>query len=183
VVIKLYSLNMRITAETFFTDAVAVTSLGEPWIHLSYREFVAFFRKIPVLTESDLILGAYFTYGWMPTMLRLRGDLAEVTQIANKVRTAEGITKAEFATFVSAMNGSVVGASKLLHFITPECHAIWDSRVYRYLYRQHPYHNRVNSPDRYWNYLAFLDTLTADQRFAMFKHRAAELMMFTKGEV
>jgi hypothetical protein len=185
---------MMIDADKFYRDAEAVTSFGENWIHLSYKEFLVFFRSKKELTSHDLIIGAYFTYGWMPTMLELKGDMNLVAAIANKAREKADVSRVEFSCLADAINGSVVGASKLLHFICPEDHAIWDSRVYRYLHQEAPYPYRLEARDAYWDYLSFLATLAEDERFEPFKmkvnravgypvtnKRACELLMFTKG--
>ena len=184
-----------IDADTFYRDAETTTSFGEDWIHLSYKEFLAFFSSKKELTPHDLVIGAYFTYGWMPTMLELKGDINEVAAIANKARKKEGISRADFSRLADAINGSVVGASKLLHFICPEDHAIWDSRVYRYLHQEAPWQHRLEAPNAYWDYLSFLAALATDSRFKAFKmkvngavgytvtdKRACELLMFTKGK-
>jgi hypothetical protein len=89
----------------------------------------------------------------------------------------------------------VVGASKLLHFISPNKYAIWDSRVYRYLHQKTPYPHRLRAPNAYWDYLNFLNVLAEDSRFEAFwwkvvaavgyavtDKRACELLMFSKGE-
>ena len=183
-----------IDADRFYRDSETVSSFGEKWIHISYKEFLEFFGSKKELTPHDLVIGAYFTYGWMPTMLELKGDIGVVTAIANKSRREEGISKDEFSRFADAINGSVVGASKLLHFICPKKHAIWDSRVYRYLHQEAPYQYRLEAANAYRNYLAFLDVLVTDSRFKAFKlkvvdavgypvtdKRACELLMFTKG--
>ena len=184
-----------IDADKFFRDAETVTSFGEDWIHLSYKEFLVFFSSKKELTPHDIVIGAYFTYGWMPTMLELKGDINMIASIANKARENDGISRADFSCLANAINGSVVGASKLLHFICPENHAIWDSRVYRYLHQEAPYQYRLEAPDAYWDYLSFLTALAEDERFEGFKmkvnssvgypvtnNRASELLMFTKGE-
>lgn len=183
-----------IDANKFYQDATTVTSFGEDWIHLSYKEFLEFFSSKKELTPHDIVIGAYFTYGWMPTMLELKGDINQIAAIANEARKINGISKDDFVRLAEAINGSVVGASKLLHFICPEGHAIWDSRVYRYLHQEAPYQYRLTQPDAYWNYLSFLDALAKDVRFKQFKmkvdsavkyavtdKRACELLMFTQG--
>ena len=35
----------------------------------------------------------------------------------------------------AAVNHSMVGASKVLHFVNPAAYPIWDRRVYRFCYR------------------------------------------------
>lgn len=182
-------------ADRFFRDAPNITNAVDPAIHLSYREFLAHFSNLQSLTAHDVVIGAYFTYGWMPTMLDLRGNLADVVKIANSVKQSKKITDEELRKVAFAINGSVVGASKFLHFISPNDHAIWDSRVYRYLHEKEPYPYRLEAPDAYWNYLSDLDALANDPRFPATKQavekvvgyvvtnkRAAELVMFTNGK-
>jgi hypothetical protein len=180
--------------DRFFADVHSISHMNDPATHLSYKAFLAFFSEKHTLTEHDLVIGAYFTYGWMPTILELRGNLREIVDITNMVKQSREITDAQFRTVAFAINGSVVGASKLLHFINPCDHAIWDSRVYRYLHQQEPYQYRLEAPDGYWNYLKELDALAMDGRFAEAKKavegvtgypvsnkRAAELVMYHNG--
>lgn len=183
-----------IDADRFYKDAEIVSSFGERWIHISYKEFLRFFASREKLTPHDFVIGAYFTYGWMPRMLELGGNIDVVTAIANKSKK-ERISKDEFSLLAGAINGSVVGASKLLHFLNPSEYAIWDSRVYRYLHQETPHQYRIEAPNAYWEYLAFLNVLAEDSRFKNFRikvdsfigypvtdKRACELMMFVKGE-
>lgn len=169
--------------------------MNDPWIHLSYKEFLAYFAGRQTLTEHDVVIGAYFTYGWMPTILELRGPLADVVCIANQVKNSQRITGDQLRKVASAINGSIVGASKLLHFISPNTHAIWDSRVYRYLHQREPFQQRLEARGAYWEYLECLDSLARDQRFSTAKQvvekvagypvtdkRAAELVMFFNGK-
>lgn len=180
--------------DRFFQDAPNLKKMNDPATHLSYKEFLTYFSSQQALTEHNIVIGAYFTYGWMPTILNLRGDLSEVVMIANRVKKSIKITDEELRKVAFAINGSVVGASKLLHFICPNDHAIWDSRVYRYLHQEEPYQYRLEAPDTYWNYLKALDDLASDNRFFDSKQevekvvgyqvsdkRAAELVMFFNG--
>lgn len=182
-------------ADRFFQDTSNIRNMATPAIHRSYKEFLAYFSCLQVLTEHNIIIGAYFTYGWMPTILDLRGDLDEIVTIANSVKQSRMITDEQLRKVAVAINGSVVGASKLLHFICPTDHAIWDSRVYRYLHQEEPYTYRLEAPNEYWNYLTALERLAGDERFPAAKQevekvvgysvtdkRAAELVMFFNGK-
>jgi hypothetical protein len=182
-------------ADRFFRDAQKINNIADPAIHSSYKEFLAYFAGLQELTAHHVVIGAYFTYGWMPTILDLRGDLREVVTIANQVKQSQKITDVELRLVAKAINGSVVGASKFLHFISPADHAIWDSRVYRYLHETEPYQFRLEAPHAYWDYLSVLDRLADDLRFRTTKQavedvvgyevtnkRAAELVMFANGK-
>ena len=71
--------------------------------------------------------------------------------------------------------------------------AIWDSRIYRFIYEQAPHQNRVNNARAYERYLGILQTLRQDVRFPTFHasinrkmgypvsaSRAIEVVMFLK---
>ena len=154
-------------ADRFFQDAGAVTPDPSNSIHRSYRHFVSYFQDRQNIAEHDFVIACHFTYGWMPTMLDLRGELANSIALANRVK-AEGYvpTPEEIQFLANNINGSVVGTSKVLHFIRPDIHAIWDSRVYRYLHQQRPYIYRLEAPDAYAGYLTRITELTQDGRFA-----------------
>lgn len=182
-------------SDRFFGDAPNIANMDDPATHLSYSAFLSYFSCLQTLTEHNVIIGAYFVYGWMPTILELRGDIDEVVKIANLVKKSTTITDDQLRTVAFAINGSVVGASKFLHFINPNDHAIWDSRVYRYLHQKEPYQYRLEAPDAYWDYLKALDALAKDNRFPVAKaavekavgykitdKRAAELVMFFNGK-
>ena len=92
------------------------------------------------------------------------GEQAEdAVKIANKAKIVM-ITDGEMETLARAVNGSYVGASKLLHFINPEVYAIWDSRVYRYLYDEPPYQYRLESMEKYREYLGLISDIKNDSR-------------------
>jgi hypothetical protein len=59
------------------------------------------------IKRNNVVIGSYFTYGWMPTMLELRGDLAEVTAIANKAKKRGKIEQKELMQVAKAINRSV----------------------------------------------------------------------------
>jgi hypothetical protein len=63
------------------------------------------------------------------------------------------------------MNNSLVGTSKILHFIDPINFAIWDSRVYRYLTKKEPYNYRIGNCKAYMDYLLLCDYLTKQKEF------------------
>lgn len=184
----------------FFLDASDICSVGPQWIHTSYKEFISFFNKIPrktKLTKHEVVIGAYFAYGWMPTMLRLGGNLSAAVTIANKARSAKAIiSEPDLSQIASVINGSVVGASKLLHFINPKKYAIWDSRVYHYIHEKEPYQYRLNAPKAYSQYLDIVNEITSCAKFRTIQDkveniigykvsclRACEIIMFEKGKL
>jgi hypothetical protein len=129
---------------------------------ISYREFLIYFTNLKKIESHDFVIAAHFVYGWMPKILRLRSISNEksfvqlypiLTDILNKVKKGFLISDKELNILVKVINNSVVGVSKLLHFVNPENYAIWDSNVYRYIYEEKPHHYRVNNMGKYKSYL------------------------------
>ncbi|MCT8986801.1 hypothetical protein [Shewanella phaeophyticola] len=133
--------------------------------HRSYRHFVNYFSDKNEFTEQDLIIGANFTYGWMPTIMNFKSNnFDESLKILNKARLPERISSNEILILKSLINNSLVGVSKLLHFINPKVYAIWDSRVcYFLLGKSHKY--IIGKVDVYWQYLDLCQRVSAELDF------------------
>lgn len=185
---------MKVTIEQFFKDAFSISLFGPSWIHNSYRQFIVFFQNCNEITNHEFIIGAYFTYGWMPTMLHLEDDISNAVKIVNTAKIGNSISDNDMESLACAVNGSFVGASKLLHFINPRVYAIWDSRVYRYLYGEPPYQYRLESMIKYKEYLSFinkieenarceqlLDKISSEIGYTITSKRAVELVMYLEG--
>lgn len=116
-----YHLDMTNTFETKYFD--------------SYFEFVKYFEKIKTIDYHSLVISSYFTYGWMPTILKnfdLEDDISKPIEIFNKVKGHTEIDDFEYMRLVKCINNSIVGVSKLLHFINPAQYPIFDSRIKNY---------------------------------------------------
>ena len=101
----------------------------------SYFEFVEFFKRIETIDYHSLVISSYFTYGWMPTILKnfnKTKNVDEVVKILNKVKNHVEISECDYKALVSCINNSIVGVSKLLHFINPTDYPIFDSRIKNY---------------------------------------------------
>jgi len=144
--------------------------------------------------EMHLTIGIHFTYGWMPTVFNFEKDNTKNTVLAilNQAKAGTIPTLQEMEILKKYLNNSLVGTSKLLHFINPDKFAIWDSKVYKYLYQQSPYEYRIGNCASYLAYLNWLDGITNQKNFAAVwqkvnsalgylvrPFRAAELVMFT----
>lgn len=138
----------------------------------SYPHLQAWLNSKLVLDEQDLICAAHMVYGWMPTILELHPSESFSTHdgvaLLNKARKQGSLSVGEIDQLAGLVNNSVVGASKLLHFVNPEAFAIWDSRIYRFIHSQEAHHYRVNSAAEYERYLAQLRQLRQDPRLAGF---------------
>jgi hypothetical protein len=168
---------------------------------ISYPHFIAYFNSKEIISVSDFIIGAHFAYGWMPTMLEIYTDnpdrdLQNGVAILNRVKNGEIITDNDFNFLIRVVNNSLVGTTKLLHFISPQVYGIWDSRVYSYFYQEKAYNYRVNKIENYREFLRKCDEIRGDTRFGEFHQsvnnkmgydvsavRAIEVIMFLNGEI
>lgn len=165
---------------------------------VTYPHIIDFFAQRTKLTASDVVVGSHIVYGWMPTILELHPDSIQrgfdgAARLLNQAKAGGDLTENELCQLKALVNRSIVGASKLLHFIAPQRFAIWDSRIYRFLTARKPSQTTVNNVPRYSEYLQMIRELTTDDRFGGFhetvkkmlgydvsKLRAAELVMFLK---
>jgi hypothetical protein len=158
----------------------------------SYKEFVKYFSEIPELNKHHIIIGSHFAYGWMPTIIELKNkSIDEIVRILNEVKKGKRLSSEDLNLLQIGINNSLVGSSKLLHFINPDNYAIWDSRVYKYLTELEPYNYRINDCEAYQNYLNLCHKLTTNTQFEQIhndidlktgykvsKFRAIEIIMF-----
>lgn len=104
------------------------------WL-VAYPELLAFFKGPDRLTRHHVIVGAHIAYGWMPTMLDFRSDaFDDAARLLNDTRAGRVLSDDEIRVLIGIVNNSLVGASKVLHFVNPDLNPIWDSRVCQYLH-------------------------------------------------
>lgn len=100
----------------------------------SYPEFLKYFESLKLIEKHHLIISSHFVYGWMPTIIQIdTRDLNKVLFLLNAAKSGHELTINELEILKSCINNSMVGLSKLLHFINPQDYAIWDSRIFKYL--------------------------------------------------
>jgi hypothetical protein len=162
---------------------------------ISYNEFIKFFSITNEIDYHSMVIGIHFTYAWMPTIFDFRsGQFDNVLLILNKVKSGTRIDKEELEILKKCFNNSLVGTSKILHFINPEKFAIWDSRVYRYLFQANAYDYRISNCNTYLTYLEMCDKVSKSPEFEeihkivekkagypISKLRSLELIMYTFG--
>lgn len=131
----------------------------------SYYHFVQYFQGKQQLTEHDLVIAANFTYGWMPTILNFKSEeFRAAVSILNAAKAAQRITDEQIMLLKNLVNNSLVGVSKLLHFVNPDVYAIWDSSVCNFLTGvSHKY--KVEKIELYWAYLDLCERVAADPLF------------------
>ena len=132
--------------------------------HQSYSSFINFFegKSKSELNLDDIVIGMSFTYSWMPTMLTidiLDGQGSRLVSVLNKVHLSkEYLNENDLRDLKKAMNNSLVGSSKLLHFISPEMYPILDSRVMEFLFGGSSY-ERITQPQFYLDYVEYMRNL------------------------
>lgn len=186
--------KQNISLDKFFRDGnnFAIKRQSD---YISYPEFLKYFSDLKTITRHNLTIGINFTYGWMPTIFDFRSNnFDEVIEILNEAKKGNNLDVDNLVLLKGLLNNSLVGTTKLLHFINPDNFAIWDSRVYRYLTNKEPYDNRIGNCNTYLDYLAFCDYLTKQPEFDSLKKnienqvgytmtafRVAELVMYLNG--
>lgn len=143
---------------------------------LSYPFFIDYFRKIKTLDVGNIILWSYFVYGWMPTILKSI-DLGKITDVVSILQIAKEwkiITKSELILLKEYLNNSIIGVSKLLHFINPETYPIWDSRIARFLGKKS--YGNINNIDIYIQYLNDLHELKESPIISVLRKNIEEVI-------
>lgn len=153
------------TEKQFIHDCLKFI-LDEIHEDIIYPEFIKYFKGIREISFHHLVIGINFTYGWMPTVFDFRSEkYSEAVKILNIAKNGVDLTERELAILRNLFNNSLVGTTKLLHFINPKKFAIWDSRVYRYFYGEEPHQYRIGDCKRYLTYLNFCNSLTINVDF------------------
>jgi hypothetical protein len=168
---------------------------------VSYPHLLSYFAPKDTFDAADLVRGAHMAYGWMPTIVELYPgppniDLDDGAQLLTRAKRDGTLSDKEIESLASLVNNSLVGASKLLHFVAPTQFAIWDSKIYAFTFEEKPHNYRVNQVKKYRHYLDTLARLQGDQRFNAFHGsvngkvgydvsplRALELVMFLNASV
>ena len=159
----------------------------------SYTYFLNYFKNLDSINLENIFIGISFTYSWMPTIFKsIRLENPEnVIAILNDVKIGKQINEEQLFILKKSFNNSLVGTSKLLHFINPNQYAIWDSRVFRFLNNEKPHKYKLEKPKTYIEYLNFIENLKSEKIFNTFydlmkqkvgyeitEYRAIELAFF-----
>ncbi len=177
--------------ETIFKDAERLALTGGDSYISTYPEFLIYFANIDRIKEHHLVISSHFVYGWMPTIIQLNLEQKDkVLLLLNAVKSGHALDKSELEILKSSINNSLVGLSKLLHFINPKDYAIWDSRIYRYLTERKSSYG-IDKPELYLEYLNGLKRIAKHRDYAnlhkiiaknfdyeIYPNRAIEITMF-----
>lgn len=161
---------------------------------VSYPHFLAYFKALDEIQLPHLVIASHFVYGWMPTILDLNlSKKEEVLGLLNKVKNEDyALGGKELGLLKSTINNSLVGVSKLLHFINPQAYAIWDSRIIRFVTGNSTSYG-IDDPEKYLEYLKGLRNITSHEdypalhqqieqqlpyQYTVTPFRATEMIMF-----
>jgi hypothetical protein len=141
---------------SYLTKNNASHSRSDKTVALTYRHILEHFQSIETITEGNLIVGIHVIYGWMPTMVK-RIDFDSIKDSINalqQVRNGFEISADQIIQVRNVVNNSTVGASKLLHFLAPEHYPIWDSRIFKYIFKggKKPYKSNLDRIELFQNY-------------------------------
>lgn len=149
----------------------------------SYQEFIQYFSKIPKIEKHHLIISSHFVYGWMPTILKLKlNNLEEVLQILNKAKTDKILNSKELEKLRISINNSLVGSSKLLHFINPEIYPIWDSKIFKYWSGNKTTYG-IQKPENYLEFTNQVKETIQHKEFAKIHNKINELLKYDVSSV
>ena len=157
----------------------------------TYPEFISYFQDINELTKHDLIIASHFVYGWMPTIINLKLDeIDKVLKYLNNAKNGYILKAIELELLKKCINNSLVGVSKLLHFINPVDYAIWDSRIYRFTTSKKSsygignvmlyidYLSKLNKIELHPNFYLINNKISSIFNYHMTPKRIIELIMF-----
>ena len=161
-------------------DAGVTSRIAADPYSVAYGSLRTHFAKLRTVTWVDAVVGLHIVYGWMPTIPKLDG-IAQWDQ-HRKDNLTETLTRAvngtlpsddELGGLMAFSNNSMIGASKVLHFLNPSVLPIWDSRVAKAFFnRSKVYDQQVNKLEQWKLYQA---TLTNWLTYPQVKSRCAEL--------
>lgn len=153
--------------ETILKDAEKFIRTENDSYIQTYKEFIKYFDKINAgdINEHNLVIASHFVYGWMPTIIHLNLEQKDkVLFLLNAVKSGHILTVNEIGILKKSINNSLVGLSKLLHFINPRDYAIWDSRIFRYLTEKKSSYG-IDRPQLYLDYLNGIKNISENKNY------------------
>jgi hypothetical protein len=149
--------------DKFFERAETIRDINpqsSDWF--SYSHFLNWFKNRKFLTEKQLAIASYFTYGWMPRTLKIRATKMQIALDAiNDVLKNNVVEKKHHDSIKNILNESYIGSSKLLHFAKPDLMPIYDSKVAIFCFGTSQGYNNYDWFDKYKKYV---DKLKVDKR-------------------
>lgn len=140
---------------------------GRDQYYDAYQHFIDFFSTKDHISIQDFYIGVYFTYGWMPTIPEIKIDKeAELLQYLNAAKKENRLDITAMDNLKKSVNNSIVGVSKLLHFISPRVYPIWDSNIAAFFNDGQKTHAfQVNHINAYMRYCDFVHQVIKHEEF------------------
>jgi hypothetical protein len=101
-------LNAEALLKSLVRDSTRIAVKGQGTYDISYPEFLLYFRTAAKLTRHHVIIGANFSYDWMPTILDFWSDRFE--QAVHYLERARGHTDLnadELGDLAALVNNSI----------------------------------------------------------------------------
>ncbi len=161
----------------------------------SYCALLSYFSNKDQLTKDQLIVGAHAVYGWMPKILRIDLDESDVKAL-NQAKQSVKLFPEQLIKLRNSIGNSIIGVSKLLHFINPSFYPIYDTHIYKFLCSHNDSNNKghfyqVNNIEVYQGYVQSMrdaaeteqgkvikTLVSANIKYDVTPIRAIELSMF-----
>jgi len=126
----------------------------------AYLSLDQLFPNIQKTHWDGAVVALHIVYGWMPTIPKLKtyqhwhaADKNRLVDILQLAQRGMSLSRDDLLHLKVFSNNSIVGGSKILHFVSPKLFPIWDTRVARAFYnRKKVYAQQVNDIDCYLNY-------------------------------
>ena len=140
---------------------------------ISYPYILAYFQSLKEFSVRDFVCCAHIIYGWMPTILDLHPkqsniNLHQGAKLLTSAKRDGHLPDSGIEQLKRLVNNSLIGASKLLHFTSPNKFAIWDSKIYSFVFEDKPHNYRVNQISNYREYLSLLQEIMKHPDFMLF---------------
>ena len=136
----------------------------------TYPSILALGSSNPSLQLADLHQLCLVAYGWMPRIARLdpKHTRAALVAIQNARSAIPQNIKNSDVSDLAIYLRSVVGASKVLHFVNPEVYPIWDSNIERFRQKSDPTTSYMSDASNYVSYIREVHSIRAEPGFTNF---------------
>jgi hypothetical protein len=131
---------------------------GDDTYHFTYQHLCQLGRR-PIAEKwnnQEIIRVACMAYSWMPTTITLKRKKVDSScdTIRNLISDKNKLTSDNIETAAAFLGGSIIGLSKVLHFLAPDVYPIWDTAIYSFIYNKktRPAYGTVNRSERYVSY-------------------------------
>ena len=157
----------RINDKPAVNDPRGLTYL---WTYPSIRALTENRSQIDMCVFHQL---ASSTYGWMPRVIRIDPQYAEsALEAVNQALEVQIDSFFDLDAVMPIANylHSLVGASKVLHFVNPQVFPIWDSRIEGFRLGKKPSQYHMSKPENLSSYIHNVHEIIQDRRFPDFFH-------------